>query len=279
MGLLTAVEQGIDSLVRRVFPKRQGDAVQPVEIAREMAKAMESRRTVSVDAVYVPNVYWASVHPGDFEALRPVMNTVKRDAAAYIERIAQKRGLSFAGPVRLEVVAESSVEPGRVSVTAEFEEATRDEGAPFDRLESAPFKAQAGAADAPTRLYPAVSDKTLVRIRPGEEGCGLAWLEVTSGPEKGRRVFLHPGQRYVIGRAEGTDLVLADTRVSKRHAELRFHGGEWRILDLDSTNGTRINGRSVREEALSDGDEVAVGLTTLKFGASCSETRVEFERG
>ena len=64
------------------------------------------------------------------------------------------------------------------------------------------------------------------------------------------------------------ELVLPDSNVSRRHAELRRKGDGVFVTDLGSTNGTRVNGTPVREQVLSSGDEVTVGSTRLIFEMS-----------
>ena len=71
----------------------------------------------------------------------------------------------------------------------------------------------------------------------------------------------------IIGReASQADLVLEDTNVSRSHAELRRNGATWILTDLDSTNGTRVNGMRLRQPVeLHDGDTVQMGLIALAF--------------
>jgi hypothetical protein len=71
-----------------------------------------------------------------------------------------------------------------------------------------------------------------------------------------------------IGRSEDCEVQLADKNVSRRHAEVRREGAGFVLVDLDSTNGTRVNGGRVKRRDLSDGDEVTVGATTLLFETS-----------
>jgi hypothetical protein len=83
----------------------------------------------------------------------------------------------------------------------------------------------------------------------------------------GRRVVV--GEDPVdIGRLPECDVVLADPNVSRRHAEVRRAGTGFVVVDLGSTNGTKVNGAGVKERRLADGDEITVGGTQIRFEAS-----------
>jgi len=71
-----------------------------------------------------------------------------------------------------------------------------------------------------------------------------------------------------IGRTPECDVVLSDTNVSRRHAEVRRQGEDFVLIDLGSTNGSKVNGARVREQPLNDGDEITLGKTLLRFEAS-----------
>jgi pSer/pThr/pTyr-binding forkhead associated (FHA) protein len=58
---------------------------------------------------------------------------------------------------------------------------------------------------------------------------------------------------------------LADTNVSRRHAELRQEGATYWIVDLGSTNGLEVNGKRVKRAKLSDGDTITLGSTDMSF--------------
>ena len=66
-----------------------------------------------------------------------------------------------------------------------------------------------------------------------------------------------------IGRHHGCDVVLGDPEISRRHAHLRFRDGRWILQDLDSTNGTYVNGVRVGRCQLRPGDHVSVGGADL----------------
>jgi len=84
-------------------------------------------------------------------------------------------------------------------------------------------------------------------------------LECIRGPDRGRRFELPAGEPQLIGRSSEA-LPVTDTSVSRRHAELTPDDGGWWIRDLDSANGTYVNGRRIAERVrLEPGDQVRCG--------------------
>ena len=72
----------------------------------------------------------------------------------------------------------------------------------------------------------------------------------------------------VIGRLDDCDVVLLDDSVSRHHAEVRRRENDIVVVDLGSTNGTKVNGVRVQERPLADGDQIMVGSTNIRFEAS-----------
>jgi len=71
---------------------------------------------------------------------------------------------------------------------------------------------------------------------------------------------------FTIGRREGCEMVLeGDGQASGNHARISRTGGEWTIVDLGSTNGTKVDGRDIRDAVLRDGAQIAVGSALLRF--------------
>jgi len=91
-------------------------------------------------------------------------------------------------------------------------------------------------------------------------------FQVIEGIDKGR-IFREVPTPVTIGREEGNVLRLNDERVSRFHAKVQFDNGEVVITDLESTNGTRINGNVVQIRRLKAGDQVGVGRSLLLFGS------------
>jgi two-component system, cell cycle response regulator len=98
------------------------------------------------------------------------------------------------------------------------------------------------------------------------EGRGVnACLIVLSGQAVGR-IFKLTKAQYVVGRSDAMDIAVDDDGVSRRHATVTLHEGIVVLKDLESTNGTFVNGEPIRSKALAHGDRIQVGATTiLKF--------------
>ena len=101
------------------------------------------------------------------------------------------------------------------------------------------------------------------RMRQGEGGAGAGSLVLPTGD----RVPLGE-ETITVGRLPESTIVLADPNVSRSHAEIRPRGTGFVVIDLGATNGTRVNGVRVNEQALADGDEVMFGNTRMRFEAS-----------
>ena len=90
-------------------------------------------------------------------------------------------------------------------------------------------------------------------------------FQVLEGVDRGR-TFRELPTPVTIGREEGNVLRLNDERVSRFHAKVQADSGELILTDLESTNGTRVNGNVVQIRRLRAGDRVGVGRSLLLFG-------------
>jgi diguanylate cyclase (GGDEF)-like protein len=99
-------------------------------------------------------------------------------------------------------------------------------------------------------------------------GPRLPVLIVLRGSQIGRRYLLNEDSMVLGRRGPRADLVIpADPEISSAHCRIQYdpERGAHLLQDLDSTNGTRVNGALVRSAELHDGDKVLVGRTILKF--------------
>ena len=89
-----------------------------------------------------------------------------------------------------------------------------------------------------------------------------ATLVVKRGPNAGSRFPLHQAVTSA-GRDPRSDIFLDEVTVSRRHAEFRLERGELRVVDLDSLNGTYVNGQPIESAVLTNGDEIQMGKFRL----------------
>jgi len=106
------------------------------------------------------------------------------------------------------------------------------------------------------------TEKTVVMAPRGR-------LVILNGEFEGMSYELRADET-LIGRNPTTDITLLDEGISREHALVlvEAEGGSYGVEDLQSTNGTKVNGKRVRSATLSDGDEIQVGRTRFRFELS-----------
>jgi hypothetical protein len=112
-------------------------------------------------------------------------------------------------------------------------------------------------------------------LRPGRFSISSRMKEAGGGARAGALVLpsgdrITLGQQVIsVGRLPECTVPVPDANVSRRHCEVRPQGSGYVLVDLGSTNGTKVNGVRVQgERALTDGDVVSVGNLNLRFEAS-----------
>jgi hypothetical protein len=104
------------------------------------------------------------------------------------------------------------------------------------------------------------------------EVCG--WIVALNGQHKGEDFRLRIGKN-VIGTAADCDIVLTDKKISRKHATIRYEGGEYQIADLDSSNGAFVNDEKVQKHDLIDNDIIKLG--DIQFEFKCRAMREKRE--
>lgn len=99
---------------------------------------------------------------------------------------------------------------------------------------------------------------------------GNALLIVRRGPNKGSR-FLLDADLITVGRHPNSDVFLDDVTVSRRHAEITRSSGQFTVKDLDSLNGTYLEGSRVDSGTLNNGSELQIGKYHFTFYSSARE--------
>ncbi len=230
------LEDAVEGTSRRLFRAE----LQPVELAKAASRTMQQQQVIGPEGPSVPNRYRIRLHPGDYDRFAPYRQSLERKIVAYLEQFAADRNLQPIAPWRVDLTPDEDVRSGRVSVTATM----ADEIASVALAEHADQGPQDSTA----------------AVDLSQSFAGV----VTLVGEDGRRFPLRNGATRV-GRALDNDVVIADSRVSRYHAEvMRTQDGRGYILhDLGSTNGTSVGGRPAKKHRLEHGDKVSLGGYTL----------------
>jgi hypothetical protein len=248
MSVLRNLEEKLAGLVEGTFGRVFRSQVRPLEIARKLAREMDEHKTVSVSRTYVPNEYAVWLSPEDREKFEGVEHEVIDELSAYLLEHARRERLALIGRPQIEFHTDDRLQLGEFGIQARLvrAEAEHDEASQGDHGQTMVYST---AGRAQEQLHEARSART---------GRAVVVAE-------GKRMPVGPGGA-VIGRSRECDIVLADSNVSRRHAEIRPSGGDgWTIADLGSTNGVKVNGRTIGNAPLHAGDEITVGTVEVRF--------------
>ena len=250
MSLFRSLEQRIGGLVEGVFGRAFRSGVQPVELARKLAKEMDDHRTISVHRVYVPNEYTVYLNPQDREQFAGYEEQMRLELAEYLVEHARREGYSVATRpvVLLETEPDLSIGMFGIAVATREHEPSAAVGPPLAPPPVMPPAVAAPAASATMVYAPASSEIA--------EEATLSWAG-------GSHQLVAP--TTVIGRSSECAIPLNDANVSRRHAEIRRLGDAYSLVDLGSTNGTEVNGQRITETSLMNGDVIGIGTTRITF--------------
>ena len=243
----------IEGLVEGVFSRAFSSEVQPVELARKLAKEMDAHKTAGVARVYVPNEYTVFLSRQDRTKLEGYERSLEQELSGYLLEHARRRGYDLLTRPAVEFKTDERLRLGEFGIQTRLVKPPAHEG-------EGPSQGEEGH----TMVYSAVREREPGRgkspsRRPGDRRHPRHRL-------LDDRRYVLDGPRATIGRSKDADCVLRDPNVSRRHAELRRSpGGDWTIADLGSTNGIKVNGRRVGSTRLSPGDQVTLGTTTFLF--------------
>jgi hypothetical protein len=250
--VLRAIEQKIEALFEGVFGRAFRTNVQPVELARKLAKEMDDHRTVSVSRVYVPNEYTVYLSPADREQFESYEASLVAELAEYLAEHAKRESYALLSPPKVLMETDDDLALGEFGIATRMVQ-PRGRTAEADAPAEQPHPGATMIYKAPQPQTEAASP---VELGVEPEAVVLQWDGQRRAVEK---------ERVVLGRSRECDIQLADPNVSRRHAELRREGATFWIVDLDSTNGLEVNGKRVKRAKLADGDTVTLGSTDVTF--------------
>jgi hypothetical protein len=255
MSVLRSLEEKIAGLVEGTFGRVFRSEVRPVELARKLAKEMDEHRTVSVSRTYVPNEYVVWLSPQDRERYEGVEQSVIDELGAYLLEHARRERLALVSRPQIEFRTDERLALGEFGIQARLVQPAEPVA------QNAP---EARPADMGHTMVYSTSDRHQSALEEVGSGAGVARQRaiVVAG---GKRLVV-PAGGAIIGRSRDCDIVLDDSNVSRRHAEISPSGPSWLIQDLGSTNGVRVNGRQVNgPHPLESGDRIELGTVSIGF--------------
>ena len=244
MGVLRTVESKLEGLVEGVFSRAFRARVQPVELARRLAKEMESYKTVSVSRTYVPNEYIVFLSREDrrqFEGYEPALLD---ELSAHLLEHAAREGLALLTRPKVSFETDQRLRMGEFGIQPRLvkpPEAEREEASQGDL----------GA----TMVYSATRAAASRRSRRLEAGRACA-------ADADGKTFVLDRPRAVVGRSRRCDFVLEDPNMSRRHFELQLRG-DGLVRGRPGVDQRHRRQRPARAvgASLQPGDEIVAGTS------------------
>ncbi len=272
MSVLRAIESKIEGLFEGIFGRAFRTHVQPVELARKLAKEMDEHRSVSVSRVYVPNEFTLYLSAPDRAQFAAYEGSLVGELQEYLVEHARREGYALLTPPRVLLQTDDDLAMGEFGIATRVAQPEERVATPEPLPAAEPLPAPVPAPPPVPVVVPEPPAATMV-YRPetplGEDDGpppAVAREEVTL--TVGGRTVPITSSRIVVGRSRECDIRVDDGNVSRRHVELVQESPTvWVVADLGSTNGTELNGRAVSGRArLDDGDRITIGGTELVFG-------------
>ena len=261
---LQRFERRLEGIVSGVFARAFKGDVEPIELAAALKREIDNTaRILSRDRRLVPNHFTIELGPDDFERLDAYGRTLNHELANELRDHADIQRYTFSGPIDIELVQHDELPTGKFRVVSETVGTPQRRPAEYQQPEPQPYQQEPYVPPNPPPVVPQYQQPQPPPQQPSpRSGHPQVMLEVN-----GRRRPVNP-PGVVLGRGTDADIQINDPGVSRRHAEIRLMpegpGGIRVVLvDLDSTNGTLVNGRRATEAELTDGSTVRIGNTTM----------------
>ena len=263
MNLLSKCEDVAEVIFTFLF-RKNAESIQPVEVAKEILRAMQRNKQISITNVYVPNVYRVTLHPEDYRTITNFGQTFLTELSHHIFEEGMAQGYTFLTPPSITLAEEGALLLGKMKLEVGFDDQAVANWRPAD---------DEGLSEEPPVEQTSVMAQDRAVMRAGYEGTGRkisvnheidAYLEIVEGFHIGK-VYHLVQDAVIVGRQQTCDLILRDDEVSRQHLNVCREGLRWCIEDLGSTNGTWVNGVRVDKYILKPQDRVRVGQTTFIF--------------
>jgi len=233
--------------------------VRPTELAEAVQEYLQAQQEVTDEGVNAPNVLRITLGTKDHERLARYGVALPRALGTVVVETAAERGWTLVGPVKVRIDRDELVRAGAYRLVGRIEPVEGWGPAPDSEADAT---ATTGSADDPNLPTDVRQAATSTATEPG--GVTDPTLLVRTGVDAGSTLVLD-GRRVTAGRGSGCDLIVRDTTVSREHAAFVLRGDVWWVLDLGSTNGTRVNGLRAAEHPVTPGDRIELGDVVVEL--------------
>ena len=219
-----------------MFARAYGSAIRPINLGRELLGLIDSMdKSGPINPDFVVNL-----NAKDYEAFADIEKHLTRELAEAATQFAEKNDLKHSAPISVILRVDDAIKVGDFSIINESQ---------------------------PERTSDVLStQKNSIAMQPVVATAPL--IEAVLVMQNGERIVLETDS-LKIGRQATCRIVFNDSNVSREHAQMRRTADGWKLLDLGSTNGTKINGVKISEEQLLvNGDELSFGTSSAKFEIS-----------
>lgn len=249
MGLLDRFEQSLERLLEGTTGAIFRQKLQPAEIGKKLERAMLDNQRASVGSRIVPNAYTVRLNPKDYVQIEGFASGLSRQMEAWLFQVASRRELTVLDKIEVSFVEDASSPQRNPRIDAEITDHVRPQAPP--RRSQRPQGAHRHSPAQATSVF---------NVPSGSRGATRIALVTPNG-------ITHdiPEGSSTVGRAPENTIVLDSPDVSRRHARLERNGSHLRIYDLNSTNGTRINGEAIHISDVHEGDEIRIGSQVLEL--------------
>jgi hypothetical protein len=253
MPVLKNLESMIAGVVEGTFSRVFRSEVRPVEIARKLAREMEDHQYGTLSRTYVPNEYRVYLSSRDRDRFSTYEDALADELAGYLLEHARRERFALLSRPLIEFETDERLRLGEFGIeTAVVQPEEEPEPAYAPDPDPEPV-GRTMVFSAAQRISEPLEENAAVR----QQRALLIY--------RGRRLMVGP-RGATLGRSRECEIVVDDANVSRQHAELRPRGGAWVVSDLGSTNGTRVNGRTITgPEVVRPGDEIEVGSSLITF--------------
>ena len=252
VGLLQRFEDSLDRVVNGAFAKAFKAEVQPVELAAALQREVDDRASVlDRNRTVIPNIFHIELSEHDYTRLAVFREALAEELANLVSAYGSEQDYTLLGSVRISFGQDGSLETGIFRVRSEARAEVTSRVVKAEPIVADPLAAGPPFAPHPQRQYETQQN------RHSSSG-GQPRLEVGGDS--------HPLVRAItlIGRGADADVRVQDPGVSRQHCEIVV-GRPAVVRDLQSTNGTYVDGSRISEVELEDGSVIRIGGTSLVF--------------